>query len=62
MQTEREAGPGAPALSKVCTGNGSGSKGRLLGKSYQELTFACDSVGCFLGHVVVVVWSGVGLV
>ena len=23
----------------------------LLGESYQELTFACDSVGCYLGHV-----------
>ena len=23
---------------------------RLLGKSYQELTFACDSTGCYLGH------------
>lgn len=24
---------------------------RVLGESYQELTFICDSTGCYLGHV-----------
>lgn len=37
-------------LSKGHTRRDCWSQGRL-GKSYQELTFACDSAGCFLGLV-----------
>lgn len=38
------------------SGEGHGSQGNLLiigllGKSYQDLTFACDSVDCSLGHM-----------